>query len=103
MILLRDVIRQRLASMGADGLCNSYQGCSCSIDNLGQYCDNPSLDFCEAAKTIIDDMGSHLLPYRDTVFLLCLWNRYQRSGSLEDMTRWLKHRAYKKASGGCRK
>lgn len=31
----------------------------------------------------------------------CYWERYQRSGTFEDMTLWLKHRAYHRLSDGC--
>ena len=29
----------------------------------------------------------------------CFWNEYQRTGKTEDLTRWLKHRAYMHMTG----
>ena len=43
-----DILKAALSDMGADGLCNGYCECSCSIEHVGICIDR--LDECEAAK-----------------------------------------------------
>jgi len=54
---------------------------------------------CEAGEA---ECWSH---YCETVLRpkWCRWHRYQLSGKHSDMTGWLKHRAFKRLEGSCRR
>lgn len=45
---VEELLKQKLKEIGADGLCNEYYFCGCSIDDIGQ-CEHPIND-CVAAK-----------------------------------------------------
>ena len=111
MITVRDILIERLLKMGADGLYREC--CGCGIDDLAPCEQGAQLD-CVPARHIEVSPESHaeykeypngyfvpLLP--ETSPCLCLWHSYQQHPTSEKCGRWLKHRAWMKQSGGCRK
>jgi hypothetical protein len=52
---LKDLIKQKLKELGADGLYCGWCECGCSIEELG-LCNSVDLDECEPAKLGEDEL-----------------------------------------------
>jgi len=111
MITVKSILIERLKQLGADGLC--CDDCGCGLDDLG-VCERGAQLDCVPARHVKTTPESHaryaeypdgyyvpLLPEVSPV--LCLWDAYQQHPTYENMTRWLKHRAYKLTANECEK
>ena len=55
---LRELIHEKLLSIGAEGLCNPDLECGCSIDDL-MPCGEPDLENCVAARRSFENNKSY--------------------------------------------
>jgi hypothetical protein len=95
MVDVREIITQRLRAMGANGL--YHEDCGCGIDDLAP-CGMDCLDCEPAVYSPKHEMWIPILAEP-----ACWWSAYQRDQTVETCCRWLKHRAYMRLEGGCRK
>ena len=107
MTVAKELLIRQLRAMGADGLCNGSLECGCSLDDLAPGGDEClCLDECEAARITgtDDEYGLDCFgPLLQGDTKRCFWDDYQADQSFENGCRWMKHRAYMRSEGGCRK
>lgn len=53
MTTSREILKDRIVAIGADGLCNPTEECGCDFDDLAP-CDCLNLDECVPARKIRD-------------------------------------------------